>query len=373
MRDTLIIGAGAAGLFASIYLPNATILEHNPKPAQKIKISGGGRCNVTNKAVSADHYYSSDRSFVHKILEKFDNRKLLYFLAKKGCHPIMRKKEQYFCPHSSSELIDILLSHHPHIELGCEVEDVEKSKEGFVVHTTKGNFLAKTVLIASGGLSYKKIGASGIGYEIAKSFGHTITPLRPALVGLTVQKEQFWFKELAGISMRVKVEVGGKLFEDDILFTHKGISGPAILNASLYWEKGAIILSFLPKLPKLSPRKIISTQLPLPRRFVKAFLKSVGVEDKKAGQLSQDEKKRLELLCRYPFAPAGTFGFERAEVTKGGVSLSEIDENMQSRLVPGLFFAGEVLDVTGELGGYNFQWAFSSAYAAAKGMKRLVE
>ncbi len=373
MRDTLIIGGGAAGLFASIYLPHATILEHNPKPAQKIKISGGGRCNVTNKAVSADHYHSSDPSFVHKILEKFDNRKLLEFLAKKGCRPVIRKKGQYFCPHSSGELIDILLSHRPSMELGCEVESVEKSKEGFVVHTTKGDFLAKAVLIASGGLSYKKIGASGIGYEIAKSFGHTITPLRPALVGLTVQKEQFWFKELAGISMRVRVEVGGKVFEDDILFAHKGISGPAILNASLYWEKGAIILSFLPKLPKLSPHKIISTQLPLPRRFVKAFLKSIGVEDKKVGQLSQEEKKRLELLCRYPFAPAGTFGFERAEVTKGGVSLSEIDENMQSRLVPGLFFAGEVLDVTGELGGYNFQWAFSSAYAAAKGMKRLVE
>ncbi len=372
MRGTLIIGAGAAGLFTSRYLPDSLLLEHNPKPAQKIKISGGGKCNVTNKEISSYHYHCGDTSFVQKVLQKFDNTKLLRFLAKVGCRPVVRKKGQYFCPHSSSELIDILLFRRPQIELGCEVEGVEKTNQGFVVHTNKGDYLAKTVLVASGGLSYKKIGASGIGYEIAKSFGHTITPLRPALVGLTVQKEQFWFKQLAGISMRARVEVAGKVFEDDILFTHKGISGPAILNASLYWERGAIILSFLPRLPRLSPHKIISTQLPLPKRFVKAFLKSIGIEDKKVGELSLEEKKRLELLCRYPFAPAGTFGYERAEVTKGGVSLQEIQEDMQSRLVPGLFFAGEVLDVTGELGGYNFQWAFSSAYSAAKGIKQFL-
>ncbi len=372
MRGTLIIGAGAAGLFASRYLPNALLLEHNPKPAQKIKISGGGRCNVTNKEISPSHYHCGDSDFVAKVLQNYDNTKLLHFLAKAGCHPVVRKKGQYFCPRSSSELINILLSHRPKIELGCEVMGAKRIEKGFMVYTSKGEFLAKSLLIASGGLSYKKIGASGIGYEIAKSFGHTITPLRPALVGLTVQKEQFWFKQLAGISMRARVEVAGKVFEDDILFTHKGISGPAILNASLYWERGAIILSFLPRLPKLSPHKIISTQLPLPKRFVKAFLKSIGIEDKKVGELSLEEKKRLGLLCRYPFAPAGTFGYERAEVTKGGVRLQEIAEDMQSAVMPGLFFAGEVLDVTGELGGYNFQWAFSSAYAAAKGIKQFL-
>ncbi len=370
MIQTAILGAGAAGLFAALHLEDAHIFEHNPKPAQKIKISGGGRCNVTNEELSAERYRAGDEAFVEQVFKRYDNEKLLDFLAKKGCHPVLRKKGQYFCPHSSDELIQTFLKNLAHpIHTNYEVERVEKIAGGFKIVGNQ-DVLAKTVLIATGGLSYKKIGASGIGYEIAKSFGHEIAPLKPALVGLTVQKEQFWFKELSGISLKARVEVGKKRFYDDILFAHRGISGPAILNASLYWDKGPITIAFLERLPKLNSKKQISTLLPLPRRFVKAFLKSVGLEDKPGALLSKQELERLRMLCHYTFAPAGTFGYERAEVTKGGIMLGACDEDLQSRLQPGLFFAGEVLDVTGELGGYNFQWAFSSAYVAAQGIRK---
>ncbi len=173
--------------------------------------------------------------------------------------------------------------------------------------------------------------------------------------------------------LKARVEVGKKVFRDDILFTHRGISGPAILNASLYWQKGHITIAFLPKLPKLLPHKQISTQIPLPKRFTKKFLQSIGIEDKKVRELGKGELQKLSLLTSYSFAPAGTFGYERAEVTRGGVDLDELDELMQSRLKKGLFFAGEVCDATGELGGYNFQWAFSSAYVATKGIDRYLK
>ncbi|SMC09881.1 NAD(P)/FAD-dependent oxidoreductase [Nitratiruptor tergarcus] len=368
MKDLIILGAGASGLFCAQFLrtKNYLLLEHNPKPARKIAISGGGRCNVTNKIVNSSHYLTKYPQFVENVFTQFDNRSLLQWLKKKRCEPVLRKKTQYFCPHSAYELIEILANRNT--LYNCEIKDVEYKKGIFVVKTSQGVFRTRSLLVATGGLSYKKIGASGIGYEIAKKFGHTVTPLAPALVGLTVQKEQFWFKKLSGVTLPAVVRVGEKQFCDNILFTHKGISGPAILNASLYWQKGYITLSFLPQLPKFLPYKNIATQLPLPKRFTIEFFHAVGIKDKKAKDLTVQEKKKLQLLRAYSFAPAGTFGYERAEVTKGGVDIGELDERMQSKIIPGLFFAGEVCDVTGELGGYNFQWAFSSAFVAQRGI-----
>lgn len=361
----IILGAGASGLFLADFLKHRKVLiiEHNPQPGAKIKISGGGKCNITNKNVSYNNYYPKSE-FVKNVLKKCSNKDLMEWIKTKNLKVKELKKGQYFF-NSSKELLNVL---KPKCKViyNCEVLDV---KEGFEVLTDKGVFKGKNVVVALGGKSYKKLGASEKGYEIAEKFGHTVTPLKPALVGFTVQPKEAWFKNLSGVSIQADVYVGDKKFSQNILFSHRGITGPAILNASLYWEKGKIKIDFL-KGAKLKEylknrhRQIIS-QLPFPKNFTKEFLKNIGVEDKKIMLLKRDEWERLRALESYEFAPAGTFGFERAEVTKGGVVTEEINENMESKLLKGLYFTGEVLDVTGELGGYNFQWAFSSAYLAS--------
>lgn len=229
------------------------------------------------------------------------------------------------------------------------------------------------MVVASGGLSFKLLGASGIGYDIATHFGHNIAKTAPALVGFTVQKEQFFFKLLSGVSTNVCIKVGSHKCNGDLLFTHKGLSGPAVLDASLYWEKGKIEIDFLVDFSWKSVRgskKNITSLLPLPKRVTKAFLIELELKDKPYNMYSEYECEKLCTLGHYTFAPAGTFGYSKAEVTKGGVETFEVDsETMMSKKEEGLYFIGEVLDVTGRLGGYNFQWAFSSAYSCAKSIK----
>ena len=367
--DLIILGAGAAGLMAAAQLKNRNILliDHNARPGEKIRISGGGRCNLTNKYLSLEHYLGDSR-FIEKVLAKFDNRDLLAWLKARGLAPVLRKESQYFCPHSAKEVIDLFLRETSHATFAYETEilSAEKVKSVFVVRTSKGTFRSKNLLVATGGLSYKSVGASGIGYEIAEGFGHTLTPLRPALVGLTLQPEQEWMKALSGLSLAVEATVGRRKLKGDLLFAHRGLSGPVILDASLYWNGGKITLDFLPgvRLKTLfkNPKKKASTQIPLPRRFVQAIFHAQQIPDMSYNRMDDAAKQRLSLMKSYAFAPAGTFGYAKAEVTKGGVRTDEIDpETMESLLIPGLFFAGEVVDVTGRLGGYNFQWAFSSA------------
>jgi predicted Rossmann fold flavoprotein len=217
------------------------------------------------------------------------------------------------------------------------------------------------------------LGASSIGYDIAQSFGHNIVKTAPALVGLTVQKEQFFFKELSGVSTEVKIHIAQTVCEGALLFAHKGISGPAVLDASLYWEKGQIIIDFLPNFSWKSiqgSKKLLSSLLPIPKRVTKAFLLQFCLEDKPYHQFTKQEEQVLHTLSYYGFSPAGTFGYTKAEVTKGGVNTSEVDSHtMMSKKEHGLYFIGEVLDITGRLGGYNFQWAFSSAYSCAQSIK----
>jgi len=367
--ETIIIGAGASGLMAASRQRggNIAILEGNSSVGQKIRISGGGRCNITNSELSADNYLG-ERQFVSSVLRGFDQHALLKWLRVRGLEPVIRKGSQYFCPHSAEELVRLLTKACAGVPIvtGCSVTAVEKGSDAlFAVHTSKGVFQAKSVVVATGGMSYPKIGASGIAYEIARHFGHTVTPLRPALVGFTLQREQFWMKDLSGISLEVAVRVAGKEIVGDMLFAHRGISGPAILNSSLYWQKGLIEIDFLPhaKVDRmLSGKKLVSTQLGLPKRFAKAFLEAVGVADKPASQLCDAERAKLQTVHAYRFAPAGNFGYGKAEVTAGGIDTAEIDsETMMSKKCPGLYFLGEALDVTGELGGYNFQWAFATA------------
>jgi len=369
----IIIGGGASALMLASLLPKhtATIIESNPKPGAKILVSGGGKCNITNTRMGTE-YFLGDESFVQQPLKKFNEKALLRWLERQNLHPVLRKETQYFCQDSAKELLDIFLkeSKKQTLCMSEKVLEVTKRDEIFYVKTNKKTHTAKAVVVASGGLSYPKIGASSIGYEIAESFGHTVVKTAPALVGFTVQKEQFFFKELSGVSLDVKIHVGDDVCEGALLFAHKGMSGPAVLDASLYWEKGKIEIDFLPDFSWKSvqgSKKQISSLLPMPKRVSKAFLLQFQLDDKPFHQLTAQELEKLQTLSHYSLAPAGTFGYAKAEVTKGGVKTSEVDNStMMSKKVDGLYFIGEVLDVTGRLGGYNFQWAFSSAYSCAK-------
>lgn len=375
--DIAIIGAGASGLMSASQLQTkkVAIIDSNSKIGLKILASGGGKCNVTNKNVSYENYLG-DNVFIKQTLDNFTPKDLLNFLDNFQLELEVRKYGQYFCKKSAKDIVNIFdnLTKHCHFFMGYKVLHVEFN-EHFIIKTENKTIKAKKLVVASGGLSYTSIGASPIGYEIAKSFGHTIITPAPALVGLTVQKDQFWMKNLSGISFNTKLTVENKTLESDLLFTHKGISGPVILSGSLYWQKGKISLDFIPnsdlkKLLDKKSKKQISSQLPLPKRFVLEFLKSINVEDKPIYKLKNDDLDKLKVLKNYEFAPAGNFGFTKAEVTKGGICTDEIQSStFESKFQKNLFFIGEVLDVTGELGGYNFQWAFASAIALTKGMK----
>lgn len=372
--DVVILGAGASGLMCAAQLAKKTslkiaVIEGNSKPALKLKASGGGKCNLTNVEVDATHFLGEE-SLVSHALSVFSKEALLDYFHNGGLRPVIRKERYYFCPKSSDEVISILVGR----SRGCEMFMGHKilSVEGtapFTVTTDKGKFSAEKVVVATGGASYKELGASDIGLQIAQDYGHTIVPFAPALVGLTLQPKEFWMKELSGISFPARIRVGEKVLEEDLLFAHKGISGPVVLSASLYWHKGEIAIDFCPDLmlDKLTQeKKLLSTALPLPKRFSKAFLESIALEDKPCNRLNSLEHEKLALIQNYKMAPSGTFGLSKAEVCRGGVAASQIDPfTMESTKTKGLYFIGETVDVTGELGGYNFQWAFSSAVVAS--------
>ena len=377
IRDIVIIGAGASGLMLTSLLKNRDVLviDGNLNVGQKVLISGGGKCNITNGKVKPSNYFGNQR-FIRNVIKRFDQDRLLKWLGEEGLTPIVRKNHQYFCENSAKELLDIFSrkSKKSDFMLNKTVTRVEQVEGGFDIFTNKGTIRAERVVVASGGLSFPKIGASSVGFDIAKSFGHTVTNLTPALVGFTVQPEQAFFKSLSGSSIEsVTLSVNNREFNGALLFTHKGISGPVVLNGSLYWEKGKVTIDFIPtvNLDSLkSSKKNISRILGLSQRMAKTFLEQLEIEDKTASKLTAEEWKKIESLKDYSFAPAGTFGFSKAEVTKGGVVTDEIDAStMMSRKTDNLYFIGEVLDVTGELGGYNFQWAFSSAYVCAKALE----
>ncbi len=375
--DTIILGGGASGLATAAFLPagRALVIDGNARFGAKIKISGGGKCNITNADTDASHYLG-DKHFVETVLRRFDNETLLRFLAQKGLHPIVRKRGQYFCPESSEALLSLLIREASKQTLHAneKIKDVTKKGDLFEVRTNRGSYRSRRLVVATGGLSYPRLGASGVGYEIAERFGHTIVPTSPALVGFTVQPSEGFFKTLSGISVDAVVRVGEKRFDDAVLFAHKGISGPAILNASLYWRKGTIEIDFLPGFAWQSirmSRKVLSSLLPMPKRAAKLFLLKFGIDDVSPYKTDEKRLKMLEKFHRYRFAPAGNFGYTKAEVTRGGISTREVDPTtMQSVREEGLYCVGEVLDVTGELGGYNFQWAFSSAFVCATDISR---
>ncbi len=348
------------------------IVDSNPKIAQKIKVSGGAKCNITNEKLSSKNYIG-DKEFIQNTLNEFSNKDLLEFLNKNDVYPKVNPKivkGTYFC-NSSDEVITMFkkLLTTTKVFLNTSVVDLDFANN-YKIKTNKNIIEAKKVVVASGGLSFESLGASSIAYDIASKFGHTIEKTKPALVGFTVQKDQFWFKNLSGISCEVQVKVDDKAFDGSLLFAHKGCSGPVILNTSLYWKKGKISIDFLSKnkIDKfLKGNKKISSAFPLPKRFMTEFLNSIKLEDKPVSSLTNEEKQKLFILKNYEFAPAGTFGFSKAEVTSGGINSDEINhKTFESLKQKGLYFLGECLDPTGELGGYNFQLYFSQAYKCAK-------
>jgi predicted Rossmann fold flavoprotein len=371
--NIVIIGGGASALMLASVLPKrtATIIEKNSAPGAKIAVSGGGKCNITNE-VMAPEFFLADNAFITPSLEAFDQKALLQWLKKRGLEPVLKKGSQYFCRDSSRELLTLLQkeSRKQTFLYNETVLSVSKREAHFHIKTDKRTLNADAVVVASGGLSFPRLGASGIGYEIAEHFGHSIVRTAPALVGFTVQKEQFFFKELSGASTEVVISVNGQTCKGSLLFAHKGISGPAVLDASLYWEKGRMEIDFLPGFSWKELRKSnkqLSSLLPMPKRVTKAFLLQLKLDDKAGSKITDNELVLLKGLNHYSFAPAGTFGYAKAEVTKGGVDTAEVDsQTMMSKKREGLFFTGEVLNVTGQLGGYNFQWAFSSAVSCAR-------
>jgi predicted Rossmann fold flavoprotein len=341
--DIAIIGAGASGLMCASRFQHlkTCIIDSNDTIGAKIKVSGGGRCNISNKYLSSNNY-CGDKNFIASVFDKFDNNKLFYFLKSNNVSITLREKlvkGAYFCK-TSSEIINMFktITSKTRYYLDCKVLDVDCKNEIFNIKTSQSIIKTRRLVVSSGGLSYPQLNSSDIGYKIAQNFGHTIINPKPALVGWTTQKEQFAFRELSGVSLNlVEIKVGDKVCKGGLLFTHKGMSGPAVLTASLYWDKGSISINFL-------PNKNIS----LPKRF-KQLAKNISIN-----------------LEDYQLSPAGNFGYSKAEVTKGGINTNDIDETMQSKLQKNLYFTGEVLDITGELGGYNLQWAFSSGYCAIK-------
>ncbi|MBA3026958.1 MAG: aminoacetone oxidase family FAD-binding enzyme [Sulfurimonas sp.] len=372
--DVLILGAGASGLMCAAHLNDklsVAMVEGNEKVAKKLKISGGGKCNITNVAVSEANF-DGDSELVEYALSVFSKEDLLTFLEQNGIEPEIRKERYYFCQESSDEIIKVLKDKTQHFEtlLNAEIFTLKKVNEIFELSTSKGILKANKVVVATGGKSYKSIGASEIGLDIAKSFGIKVKEFTPALVGMTLQKEQFWMKELSGLSCYVNITVADKVLKEEMLFAHKGISGPAVLSASLYWHKGNMSIDFLPELNifKLieGNKKLVSSAIPLPKRLSKELLKALDVEDVECRKLGKEGMEKLKKIHNYEFAPAGNFGFTKAEVSRGGVLSQELNRyTLESLDVPNLYFIGEVVDVTGELGGYNFQWAFSSGVVCA--------
>lgn len=382
--DVIIIGAGAAGLMTAAHATkrgkSVLLIESNKSPGRKIIISGGGRCNFTNLEVDASFYVSQNKHFVKSALKQYTNWDFIDLVCQHDIKYHEKTLGQLFCNTSSKEILNMLLKEiGPSAEIKCDerVSEVVKN-ELYEVKTNRDVYQAKSLVVASGGLSMPKMGASDIGYKIARQFGHKVIETNPALVPFTADEDlKKEFSSISGVSVLANVYSGDKSFNENILFTHRGLSGPAILKASLYWKnREKVKIDFMPmvdvqELIRGSGKKILSNILKehLPARFIETWVGQIPrVLNKKGSEISNKEIIELrEIIHEYEFIPSGTEGYRKAEVTRGGVSTDQVSsKSMESKLSPGLFFIGEVLDITGLLGGYNFQWAWSSGHVAAQ-------
>lgn len=388
--DVVIIGAGAAGLFCAAQLGQSgkkvVVLDSGKKIGRKILMSGGGFCNFTNLEVTPHHYLSQNRHFVKSALARYTNWDFIGLVASYGISYHEKELGQLFCDENAQQIVDLLQTEcekgKVDIQLRQAVISVEKIADFFQIQTACESYQAPHLVIATGGLSMPALGASPFGYKIAEQFDIPVIAPRASLVPFTWKENDKPFAELSGISLPVSVSNRGMTFNNQMLFTHRGLSGPAILQISNYWDLGESveidllpdndILEILLELRQSSPKLQLKTVLSryLPKKLVELWFEQKMLKDQVIAQLSKTELISLELFIHHwQFLPNGTEGYRTAEVTMGGVDTDHISsKTMESKHVKGLYFIGEVLDVTGWLGGYNFQWAWSSAFACAEGI-----
>ncbi|MHA7880010.1 MAG: BaiN/RdsA family NAD(P)/FAD-dependent oxidoreductase [Saccharospirillum sp.] len=391
--DVVIIGAGAAGLMCAATAGqrgrSVLVLDHANKPGKKILMSGGGRCNFTNTLVEPANFLSENPHFCKSALSRYTQYDFIALVERHSLAYHEKTLGQLFCDHKSRDILNILLAEcadaGAEIETDCEVVSVVQTPQGagFELVTGNGRVLCQSLVVATGGLSIPTMGATGFGYDLAKQFGLRVTPRQAALVPFTLKGDLLALAQsLAGVSLPVSAGCQGQTFNEALLFTHKGLSGPAMLQVSNYWHPGeAIEVNFLPgqslaerlgqwrdEGAKASLKTLLGRLMPA--RFVQTWLQPwlPGLADKTAAELRRAERDALvEAFQQWRCTPAGTEGYRTAEVTRGGVQTDDVSsKTFEATSVPGLYFIGEVLDVTGWLGGYNFQWAWASGWCAGQ-------
>ncbi|OYX66814.1 MAG: hypothetical protein B7Y88_02975 [Sphingomonadales bacterium 32-64-17] len=386
--DTIILGGGAAGLFCAALAGQrglrVCVLEKASEPGKKILISGGGRCNFTNIGAGPANYLSANPHFAKSALARYTPRDFLDLVEAYGIAWHEKTLGQLFCDGSARQIVDMLLAECAKgdvaVKCGQEVGAVAHAEDRFMVTTQDGEYSAQNLVIATGGPSIPKMGASDFAYDLARQFGLKVVEPRPALVPLTLGGDDLLFRELSGVSAPVEASCEKAAFREAALFTHRGLSGPAILQVSSYWYPGKpIAVDFLPDQPsgwlaqakRTEPRLTFAALL---RRHLSARLADALAEKLAlAGDLGNLPDRKLAeaeaRLARWTFHPNGSEGFAKAEVTVGGISTAELSsQSMEAKKLPGLYAIGEAVDVTGWLGGYNFQWAWASAHAAAQAL-----
>ncbi|OYR13467.1 BaiN/RdsA family NAD(P)/FAD-dependent oxidoreductase [Brucella thiophenivorans] len=385
--DVLVIGAGAAGMMCAIEAAkrgrSVLVLDHAKKPGDKIRISGGGRCNFTNIYASPKNFLSQNPHFCISALSRFTQRDFIKMVEKHRIAYHEKTLGQLFCDGTATQIIDMLLDEMKHygarLQLETSIENVDKSERGFVVRHSGGSVTAKSLVIATGGKSIPKMGATGFGYDVAKQFGLRLVETRPGLVPLTFEPHLLErLKPLAGIAVDAVVSCKKTKFTEAMLFTHRGISGPSILQISSYWREGdEIAISMLPKTDLFEAlrdqrskngKQALQTALSffIPKKLAQLIAADFPLTN--LADLSDTVLRRVAAAVNdWHVKPAGSEGYRTAEVTLGGVDTRDLEsKTMEAKSVAGLYFIGEVVDVTGWLGGYNFQWAWSSGWCAGQ-------
>ncbi|SMF61417.1 NAD(P)/FAD-dependent oxidoreductase [Allosphingosinicella indica] len=386
--DAIVLGAGGAGLMCAATAGQrglrVLVIEHNDAAGRKILISGGGRCNFTNIGAAPANYLSANPHFAKSALGRYTPVDFIALVEAYGIAWHEKTLGQLFCDGSARQIVDMLLEECAKgavaIALGSAVRDVDHANGQFTVRSDTGTASAPALVIATGGPSIPKLGATGFAYDLARKFGLKVVEPRPALVPLTLPGSDALFRDLSGVSTEVVARVGQAAFREAALFTHRGLSGPAILQISSYWRHGEpVAIDLLPGAapgwlaaakrdrPKASLAAVLSAQLPA--RLAEALTERIAIDGAIGGATDKALGEAERRLAGWAFQPNGTEGFAKAEVTVGGISTDGLSSRtMEARRVPGLYAIGEAVDVTGWLGGYNFQWAWSSGWAAGQAL-----
>ncbi|SON51119.1 NAD(P)/FAD-dependent oxidoreductase [Vibrio tapetis] len=388
--DVVVIGAGAAGLMCAAEAGKrgrkVLVLDNAKKPGRKIIISGGGRCNFTNYDVTANNFLCQNPHFVKSALSQYTNWDFISMVYKYGIDVDERDHGQLFCQDNAKQIVDMLLKEcelaEVNLRLRTEIESIEKVDTGFKLETNTDEIECESLVVATGGLSMPKLGATPYGYHIAEQFGIPVIPTTAGLVPFTLHKQDKEdFETLSGIAIPTEITAeDGTLFKEALLFTHRGLSGPSVLQISSFWKPGqqvsinlvpeADVMELLTESREKHPNQNLKNTLSkvLPKRFVEVLIDRKELTDKPLKQFNSKEMQAIhDHLENWPVLPNGTEGYRTAEVTLGGVDTDHLSsKTMEAKNVSGLYFVGEVMDVTGWLGGYNFQWAWSSGYVAGQ-------